>query len=581
MGKKLIFFSITLILSSLLSVSYAKDILSDFQKDDTKSIKGDLPLSSDSIKKAEALAHFAQAFILSKEKDPEKSFDNLITAIGDDPEAEIPLSFLVLELNNNKKLKKNIDRLSEIAEKNPQALSLNIVVASILINYEKFDAAVVILENSLKSAKADTPKKENDKLNLISILTELYSKQGAFEKADDILQDTLDDQKYKDNIRIRISALLFYSIASEKSSADNGWLWFDSSREEYRKKAEEILKSCEEIYSKKALLLEDLSFFVEFYKKNKAPQKAVNLLLNTLLTRPNDTKVKAMLASFWGDTGEYSKAFRLWEVLSLSKNFQPYLYWELGRAALRGGYFKQASKAFEWYLVHSPENDLALYQLGLAYYEMEMHKKALSKLNKVKILPEASHMASLIYAAEKNFKDALQELQKAEEISIREKRKNFLTKDFYMYFAFVADKAGNPELSEKYIRKVLDKNKNDAEALNFLGYIWAEQNKNLDEAEKLIAEALNADNNNVAYLDSMAWVLYKKGNYQEALKYIQNAIVDDTNIPEALIADHAGDIFLAAGDIPKAIKYWELALSVYSEETVPGKIKQKINKYKK
>lgn len=580
MGKKSIFFGIALILVFLLPLSEAKDILSDFQKHDNDSAQTAFYLSDTSAKKAEALAHFAQAFILSK-TDAEKGFENLIASISEDPEAEIPLSFLVLELNNKKNLKKYIDRLSDIAEKNPQALSLNIVVASILINYEKFDAAATILENSLKAAKTDSVKKENDKLNLIAILTELYSKKSFFKKADSILQDVLDDPKYKDNIKIRISALLFYSLASERASDSDGWLWVDSSRQEYTKKMAEVIEDCETIYSKRPLPVDDLSFFTDFYSKNKQPEKALKLLLNTLLTRPDDVKTRTLLASLLADMGDHSKAFRIWEELSLSKDFQPFLYWELGRAALRAGYFKQASKAFEWCLVHSPENDAALYQLGLAYFELEMPKKALNKLSKVKSLPEAFQMISLIYGAEKNFKDALLSLQKAEDTAIREKRKTFLSKDFYLYFAFVADKVGNQELAEKCINNVLAKDKKDAEALNFLGYIWAEQNKNLDEAEKLVLQALSSDKNNSAYLDSMAWVMYKKGKYQDALKYIQSAISDDTNIPEALISDHAGDIFLANGDLAQALKYWNLALTTYSEETDSGKIKQKIDKYTK
>ena len=58
---------------------------------------------------------------------------------------------------------------------------------------------------------------------------------------------------------------------------------------------------------------------------------------------------------------------------------------------------------------------------------------------------------------------------------------------------------------------------------NFLGYIYADMGINLEESFELISKALEKDPENLAYIDSMAWVLFKMKDYQKAYKYIKKA----------------------------------------------------------
>ena len=54
--------------------------------------------------------------------------------------------------------------------------------------------------------------------------------------------------------------------------------------------------------------------------------------------------------------------------------------------------------------------------------------------------------------------------------------------------------------------------------------MWAEHNLHLDEAEEMIGRALQLDPNNGAYLDSLGWVFYRKGKYDDALKELLRAV---------------------------------------------------------
>ena len=71
------------------------------------------------------------------------------------------------------------------------------------------------------------------------------------------------------------------------------------------------------------------------------------------------------------------------------------------------------------------------------------------------------------------------------------------------------------------------------------------------------------------YLDSMAWVLYRRKQYREALKWILRAVESEPEKPfSATILDHAGDILDALGDRENAVRRWKEAVSNYSPEEI-------------
>src|SRR5262249_41690714 len=115
---------------------------------------------------------------------------------------------------------------------------------------------------------------------------------------------------------------------------------------------------------------------------------------------------------------------------------------------------------------------------------------------------------------------------------------------------------------------------------NDLGYIWADHDMNLEEAEKLIRKALEEDkkqrranpeldaeddHDNAAYLDSMGWVLYKRKQYQEAKKYLLQA-VEQKEGQHIEILDHLADTHMALGEKAEAKAVWKKALEIEARD---------------
>ena len=78
-------------------------------------------------------------------------------------------------------------------------------------------------------------------------------------------------------------------------------------------------------------------------------------------------------------------------------------------------------------------------------------------------------------------------------------------------------------------------------ASNDLGYEWTDQGKNLSAAESLIRTAVAAEPDNQSFLDSLGWVLYKRGKFDEARKYLELA-VGPAAFPDPVVLDHLAHI---------------------------------------
>jgi tetratricopeptide (TPR) repeat protein len=121
--------------------------------------------------------------------------------------------------------------------------------------------------------------------------------------------------------------------------------------------------------------------------------------------------------------------------------------------------------------------------------------------------------------------------------------------------------------AENYLRKYIEYDSTNPDVLNFLGYLYADQNIKLHEAEKLVRAALAITPESPFYLDSMGWVFYRQGKAAEAVDYIQRAIYLMDN-DDAILRNHLGDAWLLKGDKQKAVEQWKRALRL--DSTIEG-----------
>ncbi len=127
------------------------------------------------------------------------------------------------------------------------------------------------------------------------------------------------------------------------------------------------------------------------------------------------------------------------------------------------------------------------------------------------------------------------------------------------------DKMKNYDSAEAEFRKVIAVDPDNAIALNYLGYMLADRDVRLDEAQKLIKRAVDLEPANGAYLDSLGWVYYRQGMLDQAEEQLRKALEKIGTDPT--VHDHLGDVYAKAGKIKEAITQWQASLKEY--ETTP------------
>ena len=175
-----------------------------------------------------------------------------------------------------------------------------------------------------------------------------------------------------------------------------------------------------------------------------------------------------------------------------------------------------------------PDSPVYFFYLGVLHYQEKDYQKALDAYREglEKIPEEAPHMRSDFYG---QIGDILYQMKRRKEA----------------YEAY---------------DKSLQYNPNNTAVLNNYAYYLSISKPvgDLDKAEQMSARCIKLEPNNETYLDTYAWVFFKKQNYSLALIYIQNAVGKDTTNNTELL-EHFGDILFMTGDKAKAVEQWKQA----------------------
>ena len=124
--------------------------------------------------------------------------------------------------------------------------------------------------------------------------------------------------------------------------------------------------------------------------------------------------------------------------------------------------------------------------------------------------------------------------------------------------ALIQDKAGFTKESVRSFETLLKDRPDDASLLNALGYSLADRNQKLPRAETLIRKALEASPDNPAFLDSLGWVRFRRGDNAGALPYMERAY---RIFPDSEIASHWGEVLWVSGRQAEARALWARSLA--------------------
>ncbi len=349
---------------------------------------------------------------------------------------------------------------------------------------------------------------------------------------------------------------------------------------------------------------------VRLYKKNSEYQKAISVYKGILEQNPDDSAAAIELSL------AYLKYYRTREARELlaelgrrSRNDAGVVRTLMQRLVLEKRY-DEALAAIKGMLEGAPDSPGLHYAEGVVHYNLENYSKAMNALQKVEqespfYFNAAIHQAVTAYeqqdleTATSILESALDRVDKPEQIEIIPylsafyQEKGELSEAEKLLRRGIEMEPDNPELhfelgvlNEKQdrsdeaieqMKKVLKLDPEHADALNFLGYTYADKGILLDKAEELIKKALQKKPESGYIIDSLGWVYYKKGMFEEAAVYIKKAaslIPDDP-----VVLEHLGDVNAKLGNTEKALESYRQALEKKAEN--PSAIEKKIEALRK
>lgn len=124
--------------------------------------------------------------------------------------------------------------------------------------------------------------------------------------------------------------------------------------------------------------------------------------------------------------------------------------------------------------------------------------------------------------------------------------------------ALLAERLGKHDEMEKLLREIIERQPDFHHAYNALGYSLADRGIRLDEAQQLIGKALELAPNDPFIMDSMAWLMFRKGDLAQAQQILEQAFAKRA---DAEIAAHLGEVLWAQGKKEQAKEVWQQGLS--------------------
>jgi tetratricopeptide (TPR) repeat protein len=284
-------------------------------------------------------------------------------------------------------------------------------------------------------------------------------------------------------------------------------------------------------------------------------QNAVHDYSESLHIQPRNVQVREKRAAIYSQMDRLDLALADYD--EILRMMPDYALGHANRAAVYG-------KLKKWDLALADANEALRLDPKLAgaweiraqlYQDMDRLDDAIADYTQEIGLNDAvgTHISrAAVYGRKRQFDLARQDLAEA----LRQNDRNL---DVLRARAQIDELAGDLQVIELDYRRILEVDPNDNDAVNSLAYVLAERNTGIPEAYGLIKQALGAKPDNGNYQDTMAWVLYRMGEIDEAEKYERLAVSKTESFE---IHDHLGDILQRKGRTAEALAEWQAALKI-------------------
>lgn len=520
------------------------------------------PVSAEEELEASSYYHYTRSELYKRTGEFDKSINELLKAVKIDPES----SFLMKEL------------IALYLHKKDNAKALK--AAQDLVNIDSEDTDSLFILAKLRQM-----------LNQTSEATDIYQKilqlnpdqENAYLPLGQIYMDT-DNLDEAFNLYTNMAKHVPGSYAAHFFL---GRIHILKNNPEYAEK--EFLKTIK----LNPELLEPRFELINIYQNQEtkdAIPKIIKLYNKILEIDENNIQAGLELPLFYHYHGEEDKASDLFAAVGKKSMQDPNIIRHASRELLGKKRFNDAAIVFTGMLKGAPGDSTLEYLAGIAYDSLKQTRRAVNHFLRVK--PDSEYYKKSIvhiafsYNENEQTEKAIgflevKRLEFPEDMDIilylaafyegqeaYEKAITLLSEGVDLFpdavdpifrLGVVQDKSGQKHACIQSMKRAIELDPENANALNYLGYTYADLGENLDVAESLVSKALSLKPEDGFITDSLGWVYYKKGQFAEAVSVLEKAV--ELTQGDPVITEHLGDAYQKDNRLKEALETYKNAKS--------------------
>ena len=529
-------------------------------------------------------AFFLEAMVQRQKGNNDAAFDLLRHCIKLNPKASEAYYYLAqyyLAMKNDSVAQEYYLKAAELEPDNATYLE---TVAQTYIGRQEFEKAITVVDQLYNQDKS--------REDLLEMLFELYQQTDNTEKAIETLNRIEAAEGKSERLSYTKSEL--YTKLGNKQAA---------------------IAEMEALARQYPNDLNYRGMLADMLLRNDEELQALKLYKEILAEEPDNTRAQISLRSYYRVQGETEKVDSMTEQVLLNKNTTTeqriYLMRQMVSDSERDG--GDSTKVLEMFhkMLAQPQQNADIATLCAAYMDLKkMPRDSVQDMLQMvlRIAPDnaAARLQLVSYAWDRKDQDEVISLcqdarqYNPEEMAfyyyqgmayyqkdnrekafqngigvINEESNPAIVSDFYAVMGDLLHQKGMTREAYEAYDSCLQWKDDNVMCLNNYAYFLSENGEQLEKAESMSYKTVKAEPKNATYLDTYAWILFMQKRYAEAKIYIEQALQNDSD-GNAVITEHAGDIYVQNNDPERAVELWQQALKKDPKNKILiRKIKQK------
>jgi len=488
-----------------------------------------------------------------------------------DPEAEHVIRKIPILLLRLDRGEESVSMLEEYLEKKPEDTDSRMLLARIFIglgDYDKAEAQYLIIHEQ-------DPTEDSALL----LLSELYLNQSRLDSAEQALREVLEVNPQSYAARVLLARI--YLNTSR----------FDEAEAEYDEALKinwsvDLLMEKGDVYRQQEKFDQVIALYRDILEKDRGNERAALALVNQLLQvereeealielnrlkeRKNlDEKVELSIARLFARMEKYDQAIELLRN-SLIKSSSADARHLLAVILTQAEKYDQALAELQ--LIDPGDESFGnavVLQVRLLRF-LGRQEKAVEFLEKL-VADEETRSPDLyvMLAALYHVQDQVELGQSTFDRAMAAFPEN---NDLLYDYGLFLDTAGRTDEAMSVMQEVIKRQPSHGEALNYVGYSWADKSIHLDKALEYIQRAVKLKPDNGYIQDSLGWVYYRLGRIEEAREALERAVELAEDDPA--IYDHLGDVYLELGRKDDAVEAYRKGLATFEEDDQESELRK-------